>query len=107
MALRTGNVFMTAVKLKSGLVMIEPDGFPSFKIMTPGTGIIIAGIKLLIVDIFMTGQATFGKTRKLLLYHPVFIGFEMALFTIGIGMFSGQPEVGGVVLKPDHAPGSH
>ena len=79
MALCTGQVFMTAVELKSGIVMIEPYRFPFIKIMATGTGIIFMGIKLPVVDIRVTFQATAIQCSKFLNHRSNRIRLEMAL----------------------------
>jgi hypothetical protein len=52
---------MKAIKLKSGIVMIENNRFPLVVTMAPGAGNIIAGIKLIVVNIGMTIQTPRGK----------------------------------------------
>jgi hypothetical protein len=107
MALRTGNVFMAAIKLKSGIVMIKMRWFPPVIIMTAGAGCDLAGIKLFVVNICVTISATHGEPRKPLLFHAVLIRLEMTLLTAGFGMPAGEFEGGGVMVELHLRPGGH
>lgn len=61
MALITGDVFMTAVQFKSGAVVVELNRLPPFITMTPCTGGVLPGIKLINMYIRMAIQASAGE----------------------------------------------
>ena len=107
MALRTGNVFVTAVEFKSGCIMIKMSGFPPVEIMTTGAGSNLAGVELLVVSICVAIEATGGQTGELLLLQSVRIRLEMALFAGGFGVFSGKFEFGGVMVELNLVPGDN
>lgn len=99
MALGTGYIFMTAIELKSGIVMINPGRFPLLKIMTPGTGTIIFCIKLFVMDIIMAIETTVVECGKLLNRGSVGTGLKMALPAGYNGMLSGKLEICGIMIK--------
>jgi hypothetical protein len=106
-ALDTGYVFVTAVEFESGRVMIELNRLPPFKTMATGAGSIFLSIKLFVMLVRMAIQTPVGQAGETLHNRSIRIGFEMALFAIGLCMPAGEFETGRVVIKFHPAPGDH